>query len=47
VVVKRNGDLDESLQKLALRFGRGAPDVFEDFMGVEKLGRVEELDTVM
>jgi len=47
VVVERNGDLDESLQELALRFGRGAPNVFEDFVGVEEFGGVEKLYAVM
>jgi hypothetical protein len=47
VVVERHRDLDESLQKLALRFGRGAPDIFEDFVGLEEFGGVEKLDAVM
>ena len=44
VVVQRHRHLDQSLQKLLLRLGGGAPDVFERLMGVEKGGPVEELD---
>jgi hypothetical protein len=38
--------LNESLQELTLGFWRGAPNVFEDFMGVEKLFAVEQPNPV-
>jgi hypothetical protein len=38
------GDLDQPLKKL-LVFGRGgAPNIFEDFVGVEEVGLVEQGD---
>jgi hypothetical protein len=42
MVVQADGDLDESLQKLALGLWRGAPDVFEDLVSVEELLFVEQ-----
>jgi len=47
VVVESNRNLDESLKKFALRLGCGAPDVFEDFVGLEELAGIETIDTVM
>ncbi len=44
-MVKRDRDLNQSLQKLLLGSGGGPPDVFKDFMGVEKCSLVEELKT--
>ena len=44
MMVQRHCHLDQSLQKLLLRLGGGAPDVFERLMRVEKGGPVEQLD---
>ena len=43
--MKGHGDLNQSLKKF-LVFGRcSAPNVFEGFMGVEKLGVVEQANS--
>ena len=44
MMVQRHCHLDQSLQKLLLWLGGGAPDVFERFVRVEKGGPVEQLD---
>ncbi len=44
VMMECYGDLDQPLKKL-LVFGRGgAPNIFEDFVGVEEVGLVEQDD---
>jgi hypothetical protein len=44
MMVERYGHLDQSLQKLLLGLGGGAPDIFERLVRVEKGGAVEQLD---
>jgi len=41
VVVKRDRNLNQALQKLLLRSGRGSPDVLERLMSVKKIRAIE------
>jgi len=45
VVVESNRNLDESLKKFALRLGRSAPDIRQDFVSFKELGGIKEFDT--
>lgn len=41
-MVKGHGDLDETLQKLTLPFGRPAPDILQRLMSFKEMGAVKE-----
>jgi hypothetical protein len=45
-VVEADGELHQSLQMLfrGIQTGKGAPEVFEGFVGLKKLCAVEEVD---
>ena len=45
MMVERDRDLNQSLQKLLLGRRSGSPDVFKGFMGVKKGGAIEEFNT--
>ncbi len=45
MVVKRDCNLNQSLKKLALRLGRSAPDILQDFVSFKELGGIKEFDT--
>ena len=47
VMVESHSDLNKSLKKLALRLGRGAPDILQNFVGFKELGGIKEFDAVM
>lgn len=47
MVVERDCDLNESLEKLALRLGRGAPDILQNFVRLKKFGGIEQVNTAM
>jgi len=42
-----DGHLNQALEKLAIRLGGGAPDIFEDFVSFEEFGGIKELDAVV
>ncbi len=44
-MMKRDSHLDQSLQKLLFRKGRGAPDVFERLVCFKELGTIKEVDS--
>jgi hypothetical protein len=45
MVVQGDGHLDQALQKLAFRFGGGAPDIFQDLVGFKETVLLEEPKT--
>ena len=45
-MVKGHRDLDQPLQKLALRFGRLPPDILKRFVGFKELGSIEQPDAL-
>src|SRR5215475_4246276 len=47
MMVKGDSDLDQTLQKLTLRFGCPAPDILQRLMGFKELGAVKKPDAVM
>jgi hypothetical protein len=46
MVVERDRNLDQALQELFFRSGGGSPNVLENFMGVKKVGVIEQRDSV-
>jgi len=44
MVVQGDGHLDQALEKFAIWLGRGAPDIFENFVRFKELSGIEELD---
>ena len=46
MVVECYGNLNQSLKKFLFFPSRRTPDVFEHFMSVEKLGMVEQADSM-
>lgn len=42
--MKGDRDLDESLEKSSIRFRRNPPDLFENLVSLEELGRIEQAD---
>jgi hypothetical protein len=46
VMMEGDRDLNQSLQKFFLFRGCRTPDVFPDFVGVEEVGAVEEVEGV-
>ena len=47
MVIKRDRNLNQALQKLLLRSGRGSPDVLQRLMGVKKLAVIEQFQPVI
>jgi hypothetical protein len=45
-MVKSNGDLDQTLVELFFGFRRSPPNVFEDFVGLEKRSPIKEPDSM-
>jgi len=45
--MKGDGDLDQSLQELAIRFGSPAPDAFENLVGFEELAVIQQGDPAL
>src|SRR5215470_12713323 len=46
MMVKGHRDLDQPLQKLALRFGRLPPDILKRLVGFKELGSIEQPDAL-
>jgi hypothetical protein len=46
IVVKGDGNLNQSSKKLFVFWRGGAPDVFEGFVGVEEFGFVKKANSV-
>ena len=46
MVIKGDRNLNQALQKLLLRSGRGSPDVLQRLMGVKKLPVIEQFQPV-
>jgi len=44
-MVKRDRDLNQTLQEFLFGFRSGSPNVFEHFMGLEEGGTVEQFDS--
>ena len=47
VVMKRNSDLNQPLQKNLFRFGLTQPEFLPDFMGLKKLVRIEKRNATL
>ncbi len=47
VVVKADRDLDQPLEEFLFVVGSGAPDVFEDFVRIEKFSAVKEFNATV